>query len=175
MNAYIYNAALYCKTCAQILRKNLRAESKTDTGDSGDWPQGPYRDGESDSPQHCDRCSLFLRNPLTDEGLKYVTNRYMEAEGSKKHPVLMQWIEYYGIHPEADPRILLASIALGDLSFHAARYTSGELLKKAVRMAQSGDAGWSYQLKLAFDANGGAFPCLGGITLDKAVKVYNRL
>jgi len=42
-------------------------------------------------------------------------------------------------------------------------------------MAQSGDAGWSYQLKLAFDANGGAFPRLGGITLDKAVKVYNRL
>ena len=74
MDAYIYNAALLCEECASELRVELGNENQPDTGDSNDYPQGPYTNGggEADSPQHCDSCQDFLENPLTGNGENYV-------------------------------------------------------------------------------------------------------
>lgn len=51
----------------------MRSGLSPDT-DSERYPQGPYPDGggEADSPNHCDRCGIFLHNPLTSVGYGYV-------------------------------------------------------------------------------------------------------
>lgn len=77
MKAYIYQAALLCEECTRKRINTLLAGSSreiADTGDSDDFPQGPYSDGggESDTPQHCDHCAVFLENPLTADGEDYV-------------------------------------------------------------------------------------------------------
>jgi hypothetical protein len=98
MNVYIYQAALYCEDCG----KETIAELERTTGknllhvrESSDiWPQGPYPDGggEADCPQHCDGCGIFLENPLTGDGQKYV----IDAMRFGSQPdVLKQWREFY--------------------------------------------------------------------------------
>ena len=74
MNAYIFNADIFCEECTQELRTELGNEGKPDTGDSDDFPQGPYSDGggESDCPEHCGDCGVFLENSLTTDGENYV-------------------------------------------------------------------------------------------------------
>ena len=66
MKAYMYKGALLCETCALKVMDTLTE----DTGDSEDYPQGPYADGggEADTPQVCDICFRPLNNPLTEEG-----------------------------------------------------------------------------------------------------------
>ena len=103
MDVYIYRAALYCEPCADnVMRKiapqfgfrrlNSRGVAISDgtlgSWNSHHWPQGPYPDGggEADTPQHCDTCSVFLENSLTDDGREYVNannkqNRSKENEG----------------------------------------------------------------------------------------------
>jgi hypothetical protein len=74
MNAYMYQAALWCEPCGLAIMARLNEAGKMPeapaderTYDSDDYPKGPYPDGggESDSPEHCDGCGVFLRNPLT--------------------------------------------------------------------------------------------------------------
>lgn len=74
MDAYIYKAALLCELCGPEIKEELDDRGVKDTGDSGDYPQGPYADGggEADSPQHCDKCAVFLCNSLTRDGYDYV-------------------------------------------------------------------------------------------------------
>lgn len=91
-NAYIFQADLICESCAHDLKKALKDVGKEDTGDSGDWPQGPYPDGggQADGPVHCggggdciERINLgsgivvgqWLENPLTKDGLEYVAEK----------------------------------------------------------------------------------------------------
>lgn len=103
MEVYVYRADLYCVECAEALKDlipkppgmNPKDES---TWDSDDYPKGPYPNGggESDSPHHCNRCGVFLRNPLTDLGRRIVERDLIGAgEGSPE--VLAQWGEFYGI------------------------------------------------------------------------------
>ena len=79
MNTYIYQAALWCKDCAEksgvILQDDYEAAGN-ESADSEDVMCGPYGDGggESDGPEHCGECGVFLDNPLTEEG-----NEYMKA------------------------------------------------------------------------------------------------
>lgn len=117
MKAYIYRAALYCQQCGEKLKANLDgaladsgATPGTQDGDSERYPQGPYDNGggEADCPQHCDACGVFLENPLTSDGDKYVREAAGEydapdsswdeiatrAEQDGK-PVLADWIRYY--------------------------------------------------------------------------------
>jgi hypothetical protein len=85
--AYVFQSALYCEECGDKIKNRL--SSKADTGDSNDYPQGPYNDGggEADSPQFCDSgkaCSnkvvvpsgtsigCPLGNPLTRDGIKEI-------------------------------------------------------------------------------------------------------
>ncbi len=96
MNAYIYQADIYCEKCAKEIRRALLASGKAPDEDSGRWPQGPYSNGggEADCPQHCGGCSLFLKNPLTGDGVAYVKEKLTEASGDMR--VLNKWADYYG-------------------------------------------------------------------------------
>lgn len=92
MDAYIYNAALYCRDCVDKVRRDLDG-IQADTGDSDDYPQGPYADGggESDTPEHCDGCGEFMMNPLTGEGRAYVLELVRAGEAPE------EWRAYYTI------------------------------------------------------------------------------
>ena len=98
MNVYAYQAALLCEDCGKDIRSNLdkqRVSSWEDLDescyDSDDYPKGPYSNGggESDTPQHCDACNVFLENPLTTDGEEYVKT---EAH-DKGTPAV--WLQFY--------------------------------------------------------------------------------
>lgn len=138
MDAYIYQAALWCGPC--VIRR-LVEEKKTSPGalgmepaealqqivssngfaeesdyDSDDLPRGPYPNGggEADTPQHCDGCGVLLENPLTTDGDRYITEKLIEhaRDGSGNAEVLKQWAEHYnaGFHAPG-------SVTLKDLQF----------------------------------------------------------
>ena len=91
MNAFIYQAALYCEDCAGHIRQRLAREGYQVRAeeDSDSYPCGPFANGggEADSPQHCDACHAFLENPLTSEGVGYalplILAAYDPADDSK--------------------------------------------------------------------------------------------
>ena len=45
MDAYVFRGALYCEACGRGIVEELAACGREDTGDSDDFPQGPYPDG----------------------------------------------------------------------------------------------------------------------------------
>jgi hypothetical protein len=107
---YIYNGDIYCEQCGNEICKTLDSRGVDDTGDSDDYPQGPYNDGggEADVPQHCGshancvdamtidgrKVGLFLGNPLTSYGYEYVR----EALANKPdNAVVQMWADWYGI------------------------------------------------------------------------------
>jgi hypothetical protein len=102
MNAYIYQADVWCADCAAEIVEQLTAAGKQDTGNSEGWPQGPYADGggEADSPQHCCACGVFLGNPLTGDGIAYVQDAFADFlnEGIGRADVLAEWAAYYGVN-----------------------------------------------------------------------------
>jgi hypothetical protein len=62
------------------------------------WPDGPFADGggEADCPQHCDHCSVFLENPLTQDGYDYVADAVIEAVvRGKMSDALRTWVDHY--------------------------------------------------------------------------------
>ena len=61
------------------------------TFDSDQYPKGPYCNGggESDCPNHCDGCKVFLENPLTQDGENYV------REQADKGHIPDEWREFY--------------------------------------------------------------------------------
>jgi hypothetical protein len=79
-------------------------------------PKGPYSNGggEADTPQHCDGCGVFIENPLTGDGCRYVNEKLCEhaRDGSGNAKVLEQWAEHYnaGFHAPG-------SVTLEDLQF----------------------------------------------------------
>lgn len=79
MNAYIYQADIWCEACGKSIREKLIAEGKVPedpddetTYDSDEFPKGPYDNGggEADLPQHCAAGEGCL-DPLVIEGYKY--------------------------------------------------------------------------------------------------------
>lgn len=101
MNAYIYQAALLCESCATTAKWTLAPDA-----DSDRYPQGPYANGggEADCPQHCDHCNLFLENPLTTDGMEYVresVKRWMAIPAEQRAlgpaTALTVWAPFYGI------------------------------------------------------------------------------
>lgn len=127
MDAYVYKAALWCGACAAEIKAGLMLDCATcgghhakidyldcrgidqETGepkhetlyDSDDYPKGPFLDGggESDYPQHCDGCGVFLENPLTDIGYSYVRDLVAEVEHDKvgmgPRGAIEQWRSFY--------------------------------------------------------------------------------
>jgi hypothetical protein len=95
MDAYIYQAALLCADCAVITMNefelfNMLGGSSSPFRrpkpwtDSDSYPQGPYTagGGEADTPQHCDACGVFLENPLTTDGSRYVNEQLSDSHPS---------------------------------------------------------------------------------------------
>lgn len=153
MDAYIYQADLVCPECAKKIMAQLDAEGgrprdpdDEHTYDSDDYPKGPYADGggESDGPQNCGNCHVWLENPLTSHGVEQVLemaddeiargpeeyNRIMPAKGtgedtenfSRWHgqphkAIVLEWLEdltNYGLSGEQADRLDRALAILRD-------------------------------------------------------------
>lgn len=115
MDAYIFQADLYCGPCmiesliahdkaspaARDMAPGAALEQITESNgfmcesdyDSDDLPKGPYADGggEADRPQHCGRCRVFLENPLTRDGEIYVVAAAKERLSS----TCREWHDFY--------------------------------------------------------------------------------
>lgn len=121
MDAYLFQGALFCPTCAKEIKADTKPPAGVDPAkpdeslyDSDDYPKGPYPNGggEADSPQHCDRCAVFLQSPLTSDGMAYVREQVADghdlhaSDGALKitwrNPVVKEWAEYYGVRPSGD-------------------------------------------------------------------------
>lgn len=110
MDVYIYQAALLCEACGDAVI--ARDDAGVNTGDSDDYPQGPYPGGggEADTPQHCDHCHLFLENPLTGDGYNYVRDAVArDAALGRKSVAVEVWAPFYGIEQDADEPDLYGS------------------------------------------------------------------
>jgi hypothetical protein len=80
---------------------------KESSYDSDEWPKGPYCDGggEADNPQHCACCTVFLCNPLTQDGVAYVRAMLESREKALREAGLNEgedslfgaYREFYGI------------------------------------------------------------------------------
>jgi|ETNvirome_2_1000_1030626.scaffolds.fasta_scaffold30192_2 hypothetical protein len=105
IDTYAYNADLYCEDCGLSIKNDLDNNNigvnKIDPinmEDSNYYPQyvGDSGGGESDSPQHCGNCSMFLENSLTSDGENYL--KEMIAEGSTngiQDLIHAEWKQYY--------------------------------------------------------------------------------
>lgn len=105
MDAFIYSADLFCSDCTTTIKQEIAHRYPQHVPvnpqdecsyDSDRYPKGPYMDGggESDSPQHCGRCGLFLENPLTRDGYRYVEDK-LRRDGDS--PTVQEWADFYGI------------------------------------------------------------------------------
>jgi hypothetical protein len=128
MDAYVYQAARWCPDCANASRLEIElhnmwcgstCEFKAwphSWEESDYYPQGPYPSGggEADTPQHCDGCRVFLENPLTGYGTRYLTEQLIKhaRDGSGAKEVLEAWSKFYNA-PVFEP----CSVTLEDLQF----------------------------------------------------------
>lgn len=96
MRAFVYQAALLCDTCAAVAMAELAGTPEEGNEDSGHYPQGPYENGggEADCPQHCDHCNVFLKNPLTGDGVAYVVER-LSNNAQGESGVMEEWRDFY--------------------------------------------------------------------------------
>jgi len=96
MDVYIYQADIYCETCAAAIQAELEAAGRAparrpsrDDADTDTWPAGPYPDGggETDSPLHCAECGEYLGASLTPDGVQYVIDALAEyvSPGAQVH------------------------------------------------------------------------------------------
>lgn len=97
MDAYYYQADIYCDSCATDIKADLIRSGDADGHEvqSDLFPQGPYSEGggEADCPQHCAHCRTFLDNPLTGDGETYVRDAFREFvdTGRGSPDVLAEW------------------------------------------------------------------------------------
>src|SRR5208337_3581974 len=70
--------------------------------DSDNYPKGPFFDEESDAPEHCAGCHIFLENPLTSHGQEYMMQMVdgAVAKGRGDEPHIKEWMDFYEYHPE---------------------------------------------------------------------------
>lgn len=101
MECYIYAADTWCEECGESIRARIKAEGNAPENpddqcsyDSGDYPKGPYdaSQEESDTPQHCAECGVFLKNPLTRAGVRYVAEMIRDNPDG---PCTKEWTTYY--------------------------------------------------------------------------------
>jgi hypothetical protein len=96
VDTYIFQAEVYCEDCIAKVKSRLRAPLNPfdeSTYDSDEYPKGPYADEESDTPEHCASCHVFLENPLTTDGYEYVREKIQEGLTA----VTRQWASFYDI------------------------------------------------------------------------------
>jgi len=144
IDAFVYHADLYCEDCGRAIRKELKGHRNT--GDSDDYPQGPYPDGggEADSPWHCNsgeecinameiegvKIGVWLGNPLTSEGVKYLKEMLSEPNPTAYQQALHDfWLRVYsdyleGWAPELPPPS--PQLPLPGVTERRRRHTVGE-------------------------------------------------
>ena len=102
MQAYHYNAGFLCQGCGEGIRRELDLAGETPehvdderTFDSSAYPKGPFLNGGGlcDYPAHCDRCHVFLRNPLTLAGIVYLNDALSEPYDDNE--VGLEWADFY--------------------------------------------------------------------------------
>lgn len=106
MDVYVFEAALWCESCGDNLKKETNIPADLDnesTWDSNEYPKGPYPDGggEADHPNHCMGCVVFLENPLTADGINYVVEALdaFRLDGRGDPETLDTWQSFYGLRP----------------------------------------------------------------------------
>jgi hypothetical protein len=106
---YIYQADVWCENCAKEIAATLDADGQTPANvmdeasyDSDHYPKGPFFEEESDAPEHCAGCHIFLENPLTADGVEYMTQMVDKAvaEGRTDEPHIKEWMDFYDYHPQ---------------------------------------------------------------------------
>ena len=114
MKIYIFNADLYCAPCGEAIAATLPepTEWEREYPDSNSYPIAhDSSEGQSDTPDHCGNCELFLERSLTDDGMEYVRDAVTELkfgmflssifgpeEGTKgRNEIVEQWAEFYDI------------------------------------------------------------------------------
>lgn len=111
---YVYQAGLLCEMCgmaccAEIIADGRAPESRYDesTYDSDDYPKGPYTADEADRACHCDDCGVFLENPLTEYGLREVTETIKQDVwyGKTDTIAITEWAPFYDIDVERIRRV----------------------------------------------------------------------
>jgi hypothetical protein len=95
VNVYRFLDGLLCERCALDMVDMLKAKGMKPPQkphDPYEWVVGPFPNGggEDDRPQYCDRCGIFLGNPLTLEGELYVLS--MARRGRQ---IPSEWREQY--------------------------------------------------------------------------------
>jgi hypothetical protein len=113
MNAYIFQADIFCADCGRAIRKQIKADGfapenprDENTYDSDEYPKGPFSEGggAADCPNHCGagadclnaitladghKIGAWLENDLTSEGAAYV--REAVAEGGDVAELWALW------------------------------------------------------------------------------------
>jgi len=107
---YAYNADTWCDDCAEEIKDRILREHRLvtpvtfvpsdedlddlDTGDTDEYPQPYGYSTESDCPQHCAGCGIFLENELTTEGADYVREAVREdlAAGDTDSIAVTVWM-----------------------------------------------------------------------------------
>ena len=104
MDAYIYQADLYCAACIAKIKSSVKVPAKPgieSTYDSDEYPKGPYPGGggEADCPNYCFGCGCFLENPLTLDGYEYVKKEVENYILSNE--CVYEWFDYYNLSIES--------------------------------------------------------------------------
>lgn len=136
MNAYVHDGELFCERCAP--------------DDAQGYPDGG---GEADSPSHCAGCGIFLDNPLTGEGVRYVCGalrRYLRTHGERgASDTLATWAEALSWYGGAAHHIARRFLARYE------RYEGVQELRK--RYAYTG-GGYGYRWSSPLERLGGGLP-----------------
>ena len=104
MTIYMFQADVYCKPCGEAIAATLPDPDawEREHPDSNSYPIAyDSSEGEADSPEHCDKCSLFLERNLTEYGVRYVKEIVAEdlSTEDKIVGIVKEWIDFYGIDP----------------------------------------------------------------------------
>jgi hypothetical protein len=99
MNVYQFQAEILCEVCAEFYMNTHDKPAQAD--DSDEWPQGPYTSGggEANFPCHCGACQDFLGNPLTSDGLNWLTDEL--NNGEPVTGVRKEWQQFYNVELKA--------------------------------------------------------------------------
>ena len=99
MKIYMFDGDVYCKPCGEAIAATLPDPDAwaREHPDSISYPIAyDSSEGESDTPDHCGKCDLFLERNLTEDGVRYVQDYVDTLCGDTD--ITLLWGEFYGIN-----------------------------------------------------------------------------
>ena len=99
MKIYMFDGDVYCKPCGEAIAATLPDPDawEREHPDSNSYPVAyDSSEGESDTPDHCGKCDLFLERNLTEDGVRYVQDYVDTLCGDTD--ITLLWGEFYGIN-----------------------------------------------------------------------------